>query len=180
MAALTAALLGLSAVTSYAAQRKQGEYEAHGHDVNASLADGQAADAIARGNQEAGRQARDTRAAIGSQRAGYASQGVQVDNGSALDVQADTAQLGELDRLTILNNAKREAYGYQVDATNSRAAGEQARSASRSGARTTLLTAASQLYTMGRESGTFNRTKTPSVPKGTSVKASSYTPQNYG
>lgn len=179
MAALTAALLGLSAVSQYAQQRKQGEYESSQLDVNASLADRQAADAVTRGNEAASRQQMATKGLLGSQRTGFASQGVQVDTGSPVDVSADTAQLGELDRLTIEHNAAREAYGYRVDAANARAQGEQVRSASRNAARGTLLTAASQLYTMGRESGTSDRTKA-SVPKGTIVKTPSYLPPNYG
>lgn len=148
MAALTASLLALSAVSTYAATRKQGEYESGQLDVNAGLADEQAADALTRGKEAAARTALDTKALIGSQRVALAGQGVDVNSGTAADLQSDSAQLGELDRLQIEHNAQREAYGYKVDAANSRAQGEQVRSASRNAARGTLLTAASQMYAM--------------------------------
>jgi hypothetical protein len=185
MAALTAALLGLSVAEKVSAQRKQGEYEAHQNEVNASLAEESAADALARGGEDEARQRCDTRGLIGSQRAGYAAQGVQVDNGSALDIVSDSARQGELDALTIRTNAAREAHGFTVEALNDRAAAEQARSASRSAARTTLLGGAAQLWAMGSESGTFdklkNKFKRPPTPKGTTVPASSFTdPRNYG
>lgn len=51
---------------------------------------------------------------IGAQRATAAAHGVDVNSGSAVDVQSDAATLGELDALTIRNNAAREAYNYKV------------------------------------------------------------------
>lgn len=159
MAALTAGLLALSAGASYLSQRKQGESTASALDQNAGLADERAADAIARGTEAAARQQQGTAQLIGSQRSGYASQGVQVDSGSAATTAADTAQLGELDRLQIEHNAAREAYGFKADAANQRAQGEQVRQSSRAAARGTLLTAASQLYAM----------KPPGTPGSTSM-----------
>lgn len=141
-------ITGASAGTQYLAQRKQGEYESGQMDVNAGLADTQAADAIARGKEAAGRQQMGVRGLIGSQRTALAAQGLETDSGTAANLQSDTAQLGELDRLQIEHNAAREAFGYKVDPANTRARGEQVRSSSRNAARTTLLTAASQLYAM--------------------------------
>jgi hypothetical protein len=185
MAALTASLLALSAVSSARAQRKQGEFEAHQNEVNASLAEESASDALARGKEDEAALRTDTKQLIGSQRAGYAAQGVQVDDGSALDVMTDATRQGELDALTIRTNAAREAHGYTVAAMNDRAAAEQARSASRSASRTTLLTGAARLWAMGSEAGTIdklkNKLRKPTLPKGTTVPASSFTdPRNYG
>lgn len=156
MAALTAALLGLSAVSQYAQQRKQGEYQASALDTNAGLADERAADALQRGKEAQRNQVLGTKQLLGSNRSGFAGQGVQVDNGSALDVQADTAQLGELDRLMIEHNAMRESMGYKTDATILRNQGEQVRSASRNAATGTLLSAASQLYSVKSASDANN------------------------
>jgi hypothetical protein len=144
MLALTAG----SALAKYSSTRRQGEYEAHQLDVNASLADQQAADALARGKEAQTRQVLGTKQMLGSQRSGFAGQGVRVDTGSAADVAADTEQLSEMDRLMIEHNAMREAAGYTADATNSRVAAEQTRTASRSAARGTLLTAASRMYAL--------------------------------
>src|SRR5690242_19657087 len=55
---------------------------------------------------------------IGSQRAGLAANGVDINSGSAVDVQSTTAATGEADALTIRNNAARQAYGQQVQGLN--------------------------------------------------------------
>jgi len=51
---------------------------------------------------------------IGSQRAALAAQGADVNTGSPLDIQKDTAQAGEYDAATIRSNAAYEAYGYRL------------------------------------------------------------------
>ena len=53
---------------------------------------------------------------IGTQRSVQAANGIDVNSGSSAQMQDDTAMLGELDALTIQNNAAREAYGYRVQA----------------------------------------------------------------
>jgi hypothetical protein len=99
---------------------------------------------------EASRFGAQVRALVGSQRASFAGQGVDVGSGSAADVQADAAYLGELDKRQILSNAQREAWGYRVDAENNRRnadiarkGGAAAQSASRWGAASTALGATS-------------------------------------
>lgn len=54
-----------------------------------------------------------TKKIIGSQRAALAAQGIRIDEGSARDVQMETADIGELDAMNIRNNAAREAFGYK-------------------------------------------------------------------
>ena len=61
---------------------------------------------------------------IGRQRAVLAANGVDVNEGSAVDIQVDTAGIGKLDELTIRSNAAREALGYRYQAYNARVAGE--------------------------------------------------------
>lgn len=133
MAVFTALAIGslaLSAFSSYKqgkATKQAGKLaneaaqsEAEIIDYNAVVADQQAADALTRG-QETEQQVRaQTRQVIGSQRAGFAAQGVDVGSGSAADVQADAAFLGELDALTVETNAAREAHGFAVQATDLR------------------------------------------------------------
>lgn len=93
-------------------------------DANAAIADLQAADAITRGADEESRFRTLVRGAIGTQRVGFAASNVNVAVGSAVDVQADAAMLGELDALTIRTNAAREAWGYKVQAYDYRKRGE--------------------------------------------------------
>lgn len=49
---------------------------------------------------------------VGQQKAGLAANGVDVGSGSAVNLLSDTKAAGELDQLTIQNNAAREAQGY--------------------------------------------------------------------
>ncbi|NIF51403.1 hypothetical protein [Burkholderia sp. Ax-1724] len=64
-------------------------------------------------NQVAAKQAQ-TSQMIGAERAAMAANGVDLDSGSALRIQGDTAKLGDVDAMTIRNNAARQAYGYQL------------------------------------------------------------------
>lgn len=89
-------------------------------DFNAQAADAQAKDAVTRGLETEGQFRKQLRGYIGTQRAGYAGQGVDVSMGSPLDVQMDTARQGELDALKIEVNAWRESWGYKMEAENTR------------------------------------------------------------
>lgn len=89
-------------------------------DYNAQVADEQAADATARGTEQENKFRAGVRGIIGTQRAGFAGNGVDVGFGSSVDVQGDAAYLGELDALQIRTNAAREAWGYQVQAEDLR------------------------------------------------------------
>jgi hypothetical protein len=94
------------------------------NDYNAQVSDMEASDAIARGALAEKRQRQNVKLLIGSQRAGFAAGGVDVNDGSAVDVQADTARQGELDALTIRLNAAREAWGFKNQATDFRVRGD--------------------------------------------------------
>lgn len=55
----------------------------------------------------------------GAQRASFAGQNVVVGDGTALEVEEDTAKWTEVDALTIKNNAALEAWGYKQQAISS-------------------------------------------------------------
>jgi hypothetical protein len=84
--------------------------------INAGYAKEAANDALSRGRYDADLQRIRTGQAIGTQRAAMAANGGLVNEGSNAQLQEDTAALGELDALTIQNNAAREAYGLKVQA----------------------------------------------------------------
>jgi len=109
------------------AAKAAGESAAQQQEFNAQVAELQAADALARGQDEESRFRSSVRGLIGSQRAGFAGQGVEVGAGSAADVQADTAFLAEQDVQNIRANAAREAWGFQVEAQDRRMAADVAR-----------------------------------------------------
>lgn len=163
MAALTAALTALtigSTVSQFGEQRRQaktaevmGDYEAQLYNQNAGLADMQAADAIARGREAELKVRGDSRQLVGAQRAALAAQGIAIDSGSAADVIENDAMMGELDALTVRNNARRAAWGFNVQGEQYRAQGELARAVGRNTAKAlrrgsvnTLLSGAGQLY----------------------------------
>lgn len=146
-------------VTGAVGQVKAGNAAKRVGEFNAAAAEARAEDALARGAAEEGRFRQGIKGVIGSQRAGFAAQGVAVDAGSPLDVQGDTAFLGELDALMIRENAAREAWGHRTDAQNARLGGQQAQTASRYGAAATVLGGAGSL--MLTRYGWNNRTTAP-------------------
>lgn len=89
-------------------------------DYNASVADAQATDAIQRGADKESQFRINVRAMIGAQRAGIAASNVDIGSGSAADVQADAAYLGEIDALQIRTNAAKEAWGFGTQAVDLR------------------------------------------------------------
>lgn len=130
MAALTAFLVGTliaSTITQTVGQvkagraaKRVGESQGQLDDYNAGIADTQAKDALRRGGEEEAQFASSVSGVVGTERAGFAGQNVDVATGSAADVQADAKRLGELDVRGIRRNAQREAWGYSVEAENYR------------------------------------------------------------
>ena len=116
---------------------------------NARNAEAQAHDAIVRGGQEELRLRRQMAQLQGTQRSALAASGMDIDSGSALDVQDASMPEGEQDAAAIRFNAAREGWGHQVQAANYRNEASAARSAGRNalfgsivGAGTSLLSAA--------------------------------------
>ncbi|MCO7513713.1 hypothetical protein NJF44_01335 [Pseudomonas guariconensis] len=144
VAAIPFIAMGASALIGAQQAQQQGAATAEANLQNAAFADAAASDAIKRGEFEADQSRIDTRAMIGAQRAGFAANGIDVNSGSAADVQDDTAALGEQDALTIKNNAAREAWGYRTQAQQNRMAASNARRSGQAGMFGSLLTAGAQ------------------------------------
>ena len=85
---------------------------------NAAYLNRAANDARYRGVVDADTQRVQTQNLIGTQRAAMAGNGGVVGEGSNAIIEQDTAQYGELDAMIISNNAAREAYGYEVQASS--------------------------------------------------------------
>lgn len=131
------------------AQSNALRYEADVNKNNAVIQERLSADAIERGREEE----RLHRIKIGQlsakQQNALALNGVEANSGTALDILGDTAQIGELEALTIRSNAAREAYGYDLNANNytnsannNLTAARNVRSSSRFSAMTTALSTA--------------------------------------
>lgn len=128
LAAVPAIIAGISAATTVAgtvvsanaqasageAQAKGSEFQARQDARNAELAERAATETEARGGREANQVRAAGRRMQGAQRVAYATSGVDVSSGSALDALADTAMMAELDAQTVKANAAREARGYRA------------------------------------------------------------------
>jgi hypothetical protein len=136
-----ASLTAAKGITGYAAARGQaraavaeGDYQSRIYGVNADLADQQAEDAVARGVEASNKLRTQTKGLMGQQRVAYTAGGVDPTVGSAAAIAADTSALSELDRITIANNAAREAYGFHAQSAGFRMQGQLARMAGRNAA----------------------------------------------
>lgn len=87
-------------------------------DINTAFADAAAEDALVRGDQAARDFKTKVNLFVGRQRTATASQNIEVNSGTARQLQDDTLRQGEIDLLTIQNNAYREAWGFKVQAQN--------------------------------------------------------------
>ena len=130
MANIQADLYGLDAAAAKRrgnAIRLQAEFQKQQYDFNAVMADFQAEDTISRGETAATDHQVRTQGLIGSQRVAMAAQGIDIESGSAMEVQEDTASQSAMDVMTIRNNAWREAWGYKVQASDYRFKGQLAK-----------------------------------------------------
>ena len=112
---------GVGAVQQAQATAASQKYNAAVQDMNATLSERQAKDALERGADEEQRKRQQVQALLGQQKASMAANGVDTSFGSPLDTLVDTSIMGELDALTIRTNAARESYDYKVQAVNQRA-----------------------------------------------------------
>jgi hypothetical protein len=113
--ALTSAF---GAWSSGKANANMANYQAQVATNNATIA-GQNADyAIASGLQRSQTQSLKGASQGGRLKASQAANGVDVNSGSAVDVQVGAAEANQLDTETVLNNAQLAAYGYRSQQTN--------------------------------------------------------------
>ena len=136
-------------------QQRQAAFQAQVARNNAILSQRAADDARKRGRIEETQRRQLTRQQIGQQEVRLAGSGQVIGQGSALDITVDTAGVGELDALTIRNNAEREALGFEIQGVNFAAGagaldarGRSAITAGRTAAFGTLLTGVARAGSM--------------------------------
>ncbi|MBA4359811.1 MAG: hypothetical protein C0411_03650 [Pseudomonas sp.] len=105
--------------------KQEGAYNSGMLKQNAAFKDQTAQETLNAGDTSADWQRVRAGQAVGTQRSAQAANGIDVNSGSAAQLQDDTAMLGELDALTIQNNAAREAYGYKTQAQQDRSNAQQ-------------------------------------------------------
>lgn len=98
---------------------KQGyEYQSQIARNNSQLAGWQADDARNRGEREEQNHRMKVAALRGTQRATLAARGIDLGEGSALNILTDTDFMGERDALLIRDNAAKEVWGFQEQGRN--------------------------------------------------------------
>ncbi|MDQ8050740.1 hypothetical protein [Luteibacter sp.] len=148
--AVTGLVLGVAGgVQQASAQKAAGEAQEAQAKENAKAADTQARNAVLTGQVEEDRRRQQTRQFLAAQRTSFAANNVDMSVGTPAELLGDTAAIGEQDALTIRANAAREAWGYKVDANNSRNQGRMAKAAGRNQAMGTYLTTAADAATGG-------------------------------
>lgn len=167
MCELTTALMIGSTLIGATGQIQEGKaaaassrYNAQVAEMNATLSDRAAKDALERGKLEEQKSRRQTAGLIGEQTAAMAANGVDVTFGSPLDLIVDTATQGEVDALTIRKNTYREerdlrqqASNYRGQAGVDRASGASALSGGYLGAAGTVLGGGAKSYAQGKSAG---------------------------
>jgi hypothetical protein len=119
--------------------RIQSGFQATQQEQDAKLALMQAEEIERVGEEQATESRKQGKQVIGEQRAIQGASGIEVNSGSALDVQGDTAALAELDALTIKNNAFRESLGFKIQSDRLKNQAQLTRKFGKAGANLTAL-----------------------------------------
>lgn len=119
--AVTAVMGAVSSIMQGQAAAAQAGYAAQVARNNQIIANRNDADSLKRGQIEEDKLRQRNALLLGRQRAELSGQGFLVDEGSPLDIQMDSAGLGELDALTLRSGYEREAYSYRVQGMNQEA-----------------------------------------------------------
>lgn len=112
---------GVSAVSSIAGGMYQGQVAEN----NATIATQNATYAKEAGQQQAATESAKGAAKQGELKTALAANNVDVNSGSAVDVESGERGTDVLDTATVLNNADLTAYGYTTQATNDKAQAQQ-------------------------------------------------------
>ena len=141
-AALAAINAGASLYGGYAAgetAKAESEAQAQAMEANAKTAEIQAHDSVERGGQEELKLRRQMAQTRGTQRSMMAAQGVDINSGSALDVQNASIAEGEHDAEVIRFNAARQRWGYINQAQNLESQARNTRARGKYAARNALI-----------------------------------------
>ena len=143
---IAAGTLGLAGTIMQANGAKQeGRAESKANQYNAAIMRQQAEDAKARGLEEQVSAARKNKQLLGQQRAMMAANGVDLSSATPMEMFTQTAEFGEEDRQTIIDNTNREVWGYNTQATLYDMAAKQAKKAAKRNAISTILGGSSNL-----------------------------------
>ena len=112
-----AGISGIGAVEAGQATANAASYSAEVARNNATIANQNADYSIAAGQRKTADTSMKNAANIGRIKGAQAASGIDVNSGSAEDVQVGNRETGQLDSETVLNNSELQAYGYRSAAT---------------------------------------------------------------
>jgi len=135
----------VSTLVSAQAQRQQGQVAKQVGRNNQILAEQAAQDAERRGNETAMAVRRRGDQVLGAQRAAQAASGLDLNVGTAAELQDQTSFFSDTDQRTARMNAAREAWSARAQGANYRAQGDAAASNANLAATGTLIGGASQV-----------------------------------
>lgn len=140
-----AALSVASGAMSAIGQIQQGKVAAQVGRNNQIAADYAATDALRRGEEQAQKVRRDAEATKSAQRVTLAANGLDLNSGTALDLQDQTDFFGQLDVNTARTNAKNEAANARYSGAMARAQGDASQRQAGIGAFGTILGTGAQV-----------------------------------
>ena len=150
-----AAVIIAAGVTAKA-QYDQGQFEKGVSQYNARVAENTAADVRSKARIVESEERQKASELQARQRAIFASRGAQVDVGTALSVQEDTALIGEINVLRVRESAEEQATALETQADLFRAEGEQAEKQGKAKATATTIGAVGKLAGAFSSSGGFD------------------------
>lgn len=109
---------GVSAYQQGKSQQAMYDYQSQVATNNAKIANNNAALERQEGIEESRLQRMKTIQAVGNQQAAMAANGLDITQGTPLDVIEDTSAMGELDALQVQYNSERKALAYEAQANN--------------------------------------------------------------
>ncbi|AIN18862.1 hypothetical protein CH54_1401 [Yersinia rochesterensis] len=174
--AVVALSIGSSLMGAYS-QYQTGKANQSVANANADAQEVAARDAINTGNAQADQRRQQARQLAGKQTATMGASGADLSTGNALDIFGDTAAGGELDALTTVNNAQRQAAGLEFQAGVSRTQGAIQKQSGNMGAFTTLLNAPLSAYGAYK---TVGGAWSPFSQKGAPISAAAGTKSVFG
>ena len=118
LGAIGAGVSAVGAVVGGISQANNASYQAQVASNNAAIANNNAKMAMEAGNAQAQAKSLQGAAKGGEIKAAQAANGVDVNTGSNVDVQASQREASNLDTQTVEHNAALQAYGYRTQATS--------------------------------------------------------------
>jgi len=171
MAGASLALGAFGTISSAMGQAQQGAQAQAFANQNAMIMQGRALQAENEARARADIQARDTARKLAATKAAYGASGVDVNDGTPLDVLSDQATEGELQRQLILYGGATQSQAYLQQAGLTRMQGQAAADAGNTAAGTTLLTGTARAgmgaYNLFGGSGQINSGGTRGTGPGT-------------